>query len=852
MHQERENLDIIFRKRTPEGVLHKLRNMDKVYDLKKPVMPYEMTSSEEYDRYGYANLTGISQDEIRLRYDAMCEDNKETQYSVFSMLYRYSEKVLEYVNHEPFCRMNQVLNWNSIASRIGQDILVTAWLAHRDVLDERFEEGKHECFDWPYCIRVKDWKLHSMIEQGVAENHFHLWGSTQSFSLSWAALMNHPYRIVKTICDMERFRRNLVTGSMDPDGDNEKRWIDRLRCAAFIRGLLFEKCANGKSSSEIQKEFTRYDIREESRMKQISDKIELLRFCYGERVQQPHRDKCLDYTMSRVLYSPNLDSSNRLLSGERALLYHCFRKIYINEFTEYEKSIFYIYLLIKANFRGEMIQINRRNGFQNFADYQSRKGQFYEGLPEYESEALRLAVSATIKENHIETLEARIMPGITWKDMAEKLRGLDEGIGFVSKEDMEKVSYITHFAKTPFRQKELEKQRFLLYPRNYKVREKIERQAKALYEFRIRCHQGGKRICGIDACSNEVGCRPETFATEFRFLRGCRQPLERKWYLPDEPPMRDLGVTYHAGEDFLDICDGLRAVDEALEFLEMRNGDRIGHGLVLGLDPEEYYRDRYYNMYLRKQDLLDNCIWLMYRTLEWDIPLDSSSRKSLEHTAEKLLHEIYKESLGKQSGVTLEDYYDSWRLRADHPRLYASGEYQKTKYVGTNPYRLYLEGSAPKNVRENPEAGKLYYLYHFDVEVKKKGLEVEPIAIKQWYIELMERMQAVLRRRIAQMGISIECNPSSNYLIGYFNRYDQHPIFTFNNYRLGGGSEESQIHVSINTDDLGVFDTSMSYEYALLYAAVCRKRYSEGCYNDAAVYDYLDYIRESGLKMHFK
>ena len=88
-------------------------------------------------------------------------------------------------------------------------------------------------------------------------------------------------------------------------------------------------------------------------------------------------------------------------------------------------------------------------------------------------------------------------------------------------------------------------------------------------------------------------------------------------------------------------------------------------------------------------------------------------------------------------------------------------------------------------------------------------------------------------------------------MIGYFDAYDQHPIFLFNDYILHPESTRQQIIVSINTDDLGVFDTSLSYEYALLFCAIRRKRHVEGNYNDEQIYDYLKFIMENGFKIIF-
>ena len=47
-------------------------------------------------------------------------------------------------------------------------------------------------------------------------------------------------------------------------------------------------------------------------------------------------------------------------------MYHCFRMVYENKLSKIELMLLYAYLVIKNNFRGEIIQINNRTGFKNF------------------------------------------------------------------------------------------------------------------------------------------------------------------------------------------------------------------------------------------------------------------------------------------------------------------------------------------------------------------------------------------------------------------------------------------------------------------------------------------------------
>lgn len=74
--------------------------------------------------------------------------------------------------------------------------------------------------------------------------------------------------------------------------------------------------------------------------------------------------------------------------------------------------------------------------------------------------------------------------------------------------------------------------------------------------------------------------RPEIFGPSFR------------WQRKEIGEKNPFGITYHAGEDFTTIANGLRAMDEVIEFLDYRRGDRFGHGLALGLDIDKYFKKK--------------------------------------------------------------------------------------------------------------------------------------------------------------------------------------------------------------------------------------------------------------------
>ena len=65
--------------------------------------------------------------------------------------------------------------------------------------------------------------------------------------------------------------------------------------------------------------------------------------------------------------------------------------------------------------------------------------------------------------------------------------------------------------------------------------------------------------------------------------------------------------------------------------------------------------------------------------------------------------------------------------------------------------------------------------------------------------------------------------------------------------------ENVQLHVSLNTDDQGVFDTSLKNEYMLLYTCLQKYRDKDGkrVFNDDQIKDYLEHLRRMGQEATF-
>lgn len=870
MKHQRQNLDIVFRGIQPEQVRDGLFTPHQ----KGCELNSRTIGREEYLYYAAGQLPEYSLDELENLHTLLCQDMRARrggQTGIFHLLFSYGQSVLKLEQGVPVCRFEELLDWRDISYRLGQDIFTTAYLAWQDW---RFG-NRSNCFSWPAVIGTDNFRLQELLKQGISENHFHLNGSSQSFPLSWACMMNHPGKIYQFF-DKEAVRKdmryNLSVSVLGRASDYQMTWPERLIWAAWLRAALYRSFSLGKPVRE-------QDVRAFSvsnrKLGRTEDIVQPLRF-QGHRVRRPDgMMRCLDYALSG-----DDRSYSRLLAGERQLLYQGFYRYLCSELTELEADLFYLYLLLKSQFRGEIVQINGRVGFWNFSRYQDRKEHFWEDVPEYKAEGRRLAVGATLHSSQqMLSLEARIVPKKSPDKQYEAVFETDRLVYFAEHEqELENLDfvrdgglaqrdkvrqwgeqsasyfYVLHFIKDRDRSENRDVQQM----RNQKVRAESKKIAQALSAALRQSGYLRNRIHGIDAASFEIGCRPETFATEFRFMRSLSAANSWSGRFSDSGAIPQLRVTYHVGEDFLDIADGLRAIDEAVQFLELERGDRLGHALAMGVNPKRHYEEKRYQLLLPKQDRLDNLVWLLFRSVELGININVRLREQLRVEAEELLEYLYGAHLPrKMKTVSLQDYYESWNLRGDHPDCYQNPEQLdgSERFVPPGGYRSFMrrKGLHLDLWRTREELRYLCYLYHFNRNVKECGEEVVAVTVDQPYMDLMCIFQDQLQRYVGELGIMIECNPTSNYLIGTLRRYDEHPIFRFNSFGFGGECTEGQLSVSINTDDQGVFDTSLENEYALLACSMSKALAPDGTklYSRDVIYQYLDHVRQMGNEQSF-
>ncbi len=805
---------------------------------------------KHYSETESAHLYAYAESSIHEMGHPFARMDKRQTLNVFAALEELAEQLLTLDGHEVRCHYDDLLRFRDIAQYIDEDLLVCAYLA---MYNKKYNKIIYPDFRWDTVIGHNNVQLRHIMARGISDNHFHLFGSAPHFHLLWIYAMNHVgSEIIRNLaCEINRRQRN--TREHYSVEYTEDRFEIKILKAALIRLCIV--CYLADENMMLCDRLPEYvidnilsgewDIQayyiEIHRM--LDDMRNCVYFQAGKDIS--------DYACYMVDGLNNVTVERYWFAGERWLLYKMLDKelLGVDEKEEKYYQWFYAYLVLKNNIRDEIVQSNDTVGFDNFSVYSKRKHINLEKI-------IEAAVYGSMESGNVRSLEIRIKPEEQAYDNARYIKWIDDIIARrETRIPKDRYYYVFHFSKN----KDWNEGKVLPDKcRHYVKRRQLRRQAVAITEFRRRYRELAAEVLGIDACSQEIGCRPEVFARVFRYLS---LDIVENIIGMEEVKVGQLKKTFHVGEDFLDVVDGLRAIDEAVHFLNLQYGDRIGHGTVLGIDARKWYAFKQNTILLTKQDFLDNTVWLYQKLAEYEIAGMVNLRAELLREFELCFAEVYLNGDSRDAPESLRynihAYYEAWKLRGDEPELYLGGYFDKDEiqdrwWLVNDRYPEKFES------RMHKEIAHLYYLYHYDEKVRKKGAESKEIRVSPMLIEGVCAVQKAMQREFAALGIGIESNPSSNVAISTIQGYDEHPIAAFYNKDLTWDREQlgecPQIYVSINTDNRGVFHTSLENEYALMACALEKVKDSHGnsVYNRQMIYQWIDNIRQMGNMQSFR
>lgn len=770
-----------------------------------------------------------------------------TVYHPFDIIQKVAEKILTSENDLPVVDFQQLFRWKETALYIGEDLLTTAFVANYDLNRHR---SMRCLLNWTDILLHNNEALNVVLNKGLTDVHAHYYATADVFNLNWISLTNN-IQMRKKLDGINRPQEVELLSSTTEYPSTLKQQCVAAAYLRFVFYCLLLKPEYGHFEGEFIENDYSCKINKILTDPWFADNFALeLQAAVANATlssmltaDRKHLDYCLlpsKEVCDLLGENKQRQTINIIYQGERQLMYRFFYGYYSHD----PKCIsaapyFYLYLLLKSKIRREFVQINPIKGFENFEEYQDRKDLFIlEWSPINKYFANIVEYTSTRSDNDI--LEPRVTPKNIVKEKYEYEKSMFAlpqcCVNETIKKEKKQFDVVVHFIKngkyetpfpTPFNKVGAIKDG---------TRDKAYRCKIKSMIFDVLRAKDKQHIVGIDAASREIFCRPEVFGHVYRYaeIKGIE------------------GKTYHAGEDFLDIPDGLRAIEEAIWFLDLKPQSRIGHAMALGINVKEYYERRHYTSVLPLQNLLDECVWLYVRGRALKVGMSDAFEDYLKGQAHKLYDKI---GYDKIATWDIDNYWQSMLLRGNDPEyINSSNDYawlslwDKT----ANSTNLIVQ-----DAENNKVAKELYSAYFYKTEILKNGMQLtQHVWTEKEIVRIVEKMQEKMREEISKKKIAIECCPTSNLKIGYIERYDEHPLLTkfYPIDIVNSDPSYPLIKSSINTDDRGVFHTSVYEEYSLIALALEKSvdNNNKRKYNEPTILRYIEEIRENAHQMAFK
>lgn len=691
----------------------------------------------------------------------------------------FAEKVLEKDrDNYPCVDFQHLFKWREVVKCIGEDLLTTAFLATKEKKNKTYRKD----FMWPNVIGHNDENVNAALSAGLSDIHTHFGGAIDSFQFNWICLMNDVEGVYDKFKHLTSSNNQVMAFEKEYSFKKMAAWC---RVAAAIRMCLFKALVKGEPlTPSVEKAAilglgTNEDTEEITRLK---NRINELR----TEAKKPRIGDVLDYAITvDIVTGKNANNPFCFYTGERQITY-AFYRAYLQTNPKINGTwidLFYLYELIKTHLRKEFVFANEQGGLDNYNAFIARSPLF---IREVQPLCNLSSVQTSIRNGKDDYVETRVTSSSLGLTTGEYWRGMFADEAFMKKEELQKrLTFIVQFTKS-CKAKSVHKG-----GRYRSMRAEVHDEYITMTRT-VSSKQSPFEITGVDVGGTELNFRPEVFG---RLMRSCRT----------------LGfkITYHVGEEFYDMADGLRAIWEIIHYAQIGKGDRLGHCLALGIAVDEYYKRKHYTMSMPKQILLDNVVWLCGFAKETGV----SPKPELDQTLNDLANKLYDEiGYGDVAGLNMNDYYESLLLRSD----------EENRDDGEDVWSraAMLDYERANKARANGKAVKLWQAYTNDEDIIANGEETTTMKMNADYAKFIVEIQHKMIELVNSTLICIECCPSSNLQICQLKRYDCHPAIK---YYLRPDDEHVKLNIAICTDDKGIFSTSLTNEFSLLALAATKE-----------------------------
>lgn len=718
----------------------------------------------------------------------------------------------EEADQEADSRPRLLERWHRLARALPADLLVAACACNEDMtpVQERVDLIGYEMDPW--------------LRETVAETHLHV-GAAVSFSRVWSGLMRRGH-------ELDGSDRKLTRGGDLPFGG------PNVSVDVFIGHLLAAAIARLTMAAFLR---WRGHGHEQGLVAFTGEPAEQL----ARRARWPHSDHALVrewlHLLGALTQAAELATRARIhnlwraLSGaaiiditdldlaHQALDYLCGPGAEDASF----RRLFWQYQRIRNRTFRHLVHNDETPGLGHFTRRYARISALRAPLDDGK---YRAALAHQSQGLGLASLEARTSPEGTWHDNVREVRKLAEQARDWQRDTDStcEVGLVLHFIKTHSCQCGRHHQdpthpAYGMRCAGWYIR--ASRQARALSAMVRERPETLFLLRGIDVANLEMALPTwvtvPLFHEVLRAANRAGNDLARRY--PRMSSFEPLRVTYHAGEEFRCVSEGLRRIHELVEAGIVGRRARIGHGLALGVDVAGHAAQDQ-----PAEDRLDDLLWEWDRYARGQLAPGSADRVDIvQHQILGLARLIYGPRVD-ESLLSVEVLAEARRLRLQPAQLARLGY--------------------PRAGRPPPLAGarRLLWLYLTDSAVYRRGQQLVP-SHEDSATAAVVALQRWLRTHLAERSIAVEASPSSNLAIGRIATLGEHPMFALQPLAADttdGGADS--LPVSINTDNPLTFSTCLRDEYAYVHAALQERGLSPG-----QAEEWLTRARDAGWRSRF-
>lgn len=461
------------------------------------------------------------------------------------------------------------------------------------------------------------------------------------------------------------------------------------------------------------------------------------------------------------------------------------RKSFTGDFSFFA----HLYLLIQNEYTHLRRQREERQGFDAFHEVSRHKGDGVSHTQYLNNTLLHILQNTRATSQN--RIELRVSPRTfckqgkqivhLWQDCCDEVGMTPPGLVLV-----------VHFIKKKGYSSGNEEKMLLADKYALRRKEYMQECKKVSAYAAYLCAEMGISL-GIDAAGDEMLTPPEVLAPVFRqFVR--KTGINHK--------------TYHCGEDFVHLVGGIRAVHEAVLFLDLKCGNRVGHATAIGIAPELWKQDMPDVIVQRQGDALLDMVFA-WRML-------TPSQLEAAAKVEQRLMPLAQELLGELVNIhALLAFYDARQLQPEKVREFLESE--SLPAWSPDPEEQLVIDFYRKRGRVGLDLVKRWNYDAHSRAMQEKNYELE---LDFFDDETLVYLQQKVQRQINERNVIIETLPVSNLRISQYHDIREHHLLRWLRVPGTGYEGDEEMMVSIGSDDPGIFASDLKNEYYHVFSCL--------------------------------